>query len=206
MRVLKLADVYAEVSTIEPLAFELCAFKASVNLLINDSNCPSVVAIAPCAAITEASLLKLPALLCAIASLSWASSCCKAELELELEEVPPVPPAAPAALTAVGAVLSAPVEPEAEAVVPESDVEPEAEAAAVAQLSAPADKPAFTPGRPVTAYSADELIAVVRWIDSDAVTRTDDELLRAAMKELGFARLGPRIKESLGAAVTAVRG
>jgi len=130
MRVLKLADVYAEVSTIEPLAFELCAFKASVNLLINDSNCPSVVAIAPCAAITEASLLKLPALLCAIASLSWASSCCncfsnwaislaisccKAELELELEEVPPVPPAAPAALTAVGAVLSAPVEPEAEA-------------------------------------------------------------------------------------------
>ena len=50
------------------------------------------------------------------------------------------------------------------------------------------------------------LLAVVRWIDSDAVTRTDDELLRAAMKELGFARLGPRIKESLGAAVTAVRG
>ncbi|MER7752052.1 hypothetical protein ABTY15_08560, partial [Kitasatospora sp. NPDC097643] len=67
-------------------------------------------------------------------------------------------------------------------------------------------KPDFTPGRPVTAYSADELLAVVRWLDGDGVVRTDEELLRAAMKELGFARLGPRIKEALGAAVTAARG
>jgi hypothetical protein len=67
-------------------------------------------------------------------------------------------------------------------------------------------KPSITPGQPVTAYSARELAALVRWIDSDAVERTDDELLRAAMKELGFARLGPRIKEALGAAVKEVRG
>jgi hypothetical protein len=46
----------------------------------------------------------------------------------------------------------------------------------------------------------------VRWLDGDPVERTDDELLRAAMKELGFARLGPRIKESLGAAIIEVRG
>ncbi|MFD7827584.1 hypothetical protein [Kitasatospora sp. NPDC059803] len=68
------------------------------------------------------------------------------------------------------------------------------------------EKPDFTPGRPVTAYSADELLAVVRWVDGDGVERTEEELLRAAMKELGFARLGPRIKEALGAAVTAARG
>ncbi len=57
----------------------------------------------------------------------------------------------------------------------------------------------------MTAYSAEELLAVVRWIDADGVGRSDEELLRAAMKELGFARLGPRIKEALGAAVTAAR-
>ncbi|WP_159400717.1 hypothetical protein [Streptomyces sp. XY431] len=45
----------------------------------------------------------------------------------------------------------------------------------------------------------------MRWIDADGAGRSDEELLRAAMKELGFARLGPRIKEALGAAVTAAR-
>ncbi|MDX3237506.1 hypothetical protein PV392_17845 [Streptomyces sp. ME03-5709C] len=67
-------------------------------------------------------------------------------------------------------------------------------------------KPAVTPGKSVTAYAADELTALVRWIDGDGEQRSDDELLRAAMKELGFARLGPRIKEALGAAVAEVRG
>ncbi|WP_431949650.1 hypothetical protein [Actinacidiphila sp. bgisy167] len=67
-------------------------------------------------------------------------------------------------------------------------------------------KPKITPGQAVTAYSAKELAALVRWIDSDGEERSDDALLRAAMKELGFARLGPRIKEALGAAVAEVRG
>ncbi|MFJ6773261.1 hypothetical protein ACIQOV_20300 [Kitasatospora sp. NPDC091257] len=89
-------------------------------------------------------------------------------------------------------------EPEPVAVAEAPAAEPEAEVRPV--------KPDFTPGRPVTAYSADELLAVVRWVDGDGVERTDEELLRAAMKELGFARLGPRIKEALGAAVTAARG
>ncbi|MFJ2804838.1 hypothetical protein [Kitasatospora sp. NPDC087271] len=110
--------------------------------------------------------------------------------------------------------------PVAEADEPVAEVEPVAEPAAVAEPVAevvevvePApvaagrpEKPDFTPGRPVTAYSADELLAVVRWVDGDGVKRTEEELLRAAMKELGFARLGPRIKEALGAAVTAARG
>ncbi|MFF3562050.1 hypothetical protein ACFYXS_18575 [Streptomyces sp. NPDC002574] len=104
-----------------------------------------------------------------------------------------------------------PVQPVAEA--PESEperaqqseaVEPEAhdeQAGAVRPA-----KPAILAGKAVTAYAPEELAALVRWIDTDGVKRTDDELLRAAMKELGFARLGPRIKEALGAAVAAARG
>jgi hypothetical protein len=130
--------------------------------------------------------------------------------------------AAPMAELAEPEVVAAPeaAEPEAsaltepEAAEPESkSTEPEAvEAAEVVEAAAKAErlrrprKPSLTPGRPITAYSASELAGLVRWIDSDFVERTDDELLRAAMKELGFARIGPRIKEALGAAVAEVRG
>ncbi|MET8624007.1 hypothetical protein ABZW30_09695 [Kitasatospora sp. NPDC004669] len=95
------------------------------------------------------------------------------------------------------------VEPEAVEEAPAVEPEPAAAEPAEAPVGRP-EKPDFTPGRPVTAYSADELLAVVRWIDGDGTERTDEELLRAAMRELGFARLGPRIKEALGAAVAAV--
>ncbi|MFH8380599.1 hypothetical protein ACH4E7_06610 [Kitasatospora sp. NPDC018058] len=96
-------------------------------------------------------------------------------------------------------------EPEAVEEAPAVEPEPAAAEPAEAPVGRP-EKPDFTPGRPVTAYSADELLAVVRWIDGDGTERSDEELLRAAMKELGFARLGPRIKEALGAAVSAARG
>ncbi|MFC8449900.1 hypothetical protein [Kitasatospora sp. NPDC057223] len=110
------------------------------------------------------------------------------------------------------------VEPEVAAVV--EVVEPAVvvpEVVAVEEKAAPAPvaaaarsrrpkKPDFTPGKPVAAYSAEELLAVVRWIDADSVKRTDEELLRAAMKEFGFGRLGPRIKEALGTAIAQARG
>jgi hypothetical protein len=113
---------------------------------------------------------------------------------------------------AAPAVVTAP----AEEVAPAEETAPTAEAAPVAVVEVAAEaeaavetarpgKPAFTPGRPVTAYSAEELTSVVAWIDSDGVKRSEDELLRAAMKELGFARLGPRIKDALGAAIAAAR-
>ncbi|MGW2347649.1 hypothetical protein [Actinacidiphila glaucinigra] len=97
----------------------------------------------------------------------------------------------------------APVVEEAPAAEPEPEPEPVAKAKPAARRPR---KPAVTPGKAVTAYSAKELTALVRWIDGDGETRSDDELLRAAMKELGFARLGPRIKEALGAAVAEARG
>ncbi|MFC1399935.1 MULTISPECIES: hypothetical protein [Streptacidiphilus] len=111
----------------------------------------------------------------------------------ETETAPEVEPVAEAEPTAVAA--------EPEAVEPAATPEPDAVEPAVKRPR----KPSFTPGRPVTAYSADELVSVVRWIDGDGTARTEDELLRAAMKELGFSRLGPRIKEALGAAITAAR-
>ncbi|MFE7564691.1 hypothetical protein [Kitasatospora sp. NPDC057500] len=142
------------------------------------------------------------------------------EAGAELTEV--VADAESAAVEAVAAtpVAEAPVEvePVAEAVVETEVAEPVAEAAAdvapepepapapAAEVGGRPEKPDFTPGRPVTAYSAEELLAIVRWVDGDGVERSDEELLRAAMKELGFARLGPRIKEALGAAVAAARG
>ncbi|ROR37796.1 hypothetical protein [Kitasatospora cineracea] len=99
-------------------------------------------------------------------------------------------------------------EPEPEPVAVEPVVVPEVVLAEPAPVSVAAGwaKPELVPGKPITGYSAEELVALVGWLDSDGEKRSDDELLRAAMKELGFARLGPRIKEALGAAVASVRG
>ncbi|MFJ1702930.1 hypothetical protein [Kitasatospora sp. NPDC088346] len=116
-----------------------------------------------------------------------------AEVEVEVEPVAVEEPV----------VEVEPVAVEPEPVVAEQPAEVPVEAPKKARRP---KKPELTAGRPVTAYSAAELTALVRWIDGDGVERSEDELLRAAMKELGFARLGPRIKEALGAAVTEARG
>ncbi|MFD7580945.1 hypothetical protein [Kitasatospora sp. NPDC059817] len=137
-----------------------------------------------------------------------------AEPVAEVEVVEEAPAAVAEPVAEVEAVEEAPAavaESVAVAVAVAEVVEVEVVESAPAVEPAPVaagrpEKPDFTPGRPVTAYSADELLAVVRWVDGDGVERTEEELLRAAMKELGFARLGPRIKEALGAAVTAARG
>ncbi|GAB2737090.1 hypothetical protein [Kitasatospora kifunensis] len=125
------------------------------------------------------------------------------EPEAEAEPVAVLEPAEESAPAAEPAVEPEPApEPDLAAdPTPATEAEP---APAPKRVRRP-KKPELTPGRPITAYSADELLALVRWIDSDYVERTDDELLRATMKELGFARLGPRIKEALGVAVSAAR-
>ncbi|MEU1620834.1 hypothetical protein ABZ479_26455 [Streptomyces sp. NPDC005722] len=125
-----------------------------------------------------------------------------AEAPVEAEEVhvaePVQEPAVEAEAEAPAEAAPAQAEPVAEADAPAAGSEPEPEGRP--------ERPAVTPGKAVTAYSAEELTALVRWIDGDGEKRSDDELLRAAMKELGFARLGPRIKEALGAAVAEARG
>ncbi|MFB7288952.1 hypothetical protein [Actinacidiphila glaucinigra] len=129
-----------------------------------------------------------------------------AEPEAVVEAEPePVIEAEAAAVVEEAAPVAEPEAAVAEEAAPAAEPEPEPVAKAKPAARRPR-KPAVTPGKAVTAYSAKELTALVRWIDGDGETRSDDELLRAAMKELGFARLGPRIKEALGAAVAEARG
>lgn len=126
-----------------------------------------------------------------------------AEAEVQPEPIAePETEPEPAPAAEIETEIAAEVTPEP---APEPEAAPAPEQSTTAKRSRRPRKPELTPGRPVTAYAAEELTALVRWIDSDAEERTEDELLRAAMKELGFARLGPRIKEALGAAVTEAR-
>jgi very-short-patch-repair endonuclease len=69
----------------------------------------------------------------------------------------------------------------------------------------PGERPDVVPGRPITEYSPDELVALVRWIESDTLLRTEDEVVEAARKELGFRRGGSRINAALAAAVANAR-
>ncbi len=54
-------------------------------------------------------------------------------------------------------------------------------------------------------YSLGQLVQVARWIESDTLLRTEDDLLREMMDELGFKRSGKRITEALQRAITRAR-
>jgi len=54
---------------------------------------------------------------------------------------------------------------------------------------------------PIDAYSQRELVEIARWIASDSLLRSDDELLEAVMAELGFQRRGKKIVSAIRAAV-----
>ena len=54
-------------------------------------------------------------------------------------------------------------------------------------------------------YSLRQLAQVARWIESDTLLRTEDDLLREMMEELGFKRSGKRITEALRRAIKAAR-
>ena len=55
-------------------------------------------------------------------------------------------------------------------------------------------------------YSTGELVTVIRWIESDTLLRTEDELLAEAMRVLGFARKGSKITGAITRAVALSRG
>lgn len=46
-------------------------------------------------------------------------------------------------------------------------------------------------------YDEGELVALIRWIRSDGRLRTDEEIIREMVRELGFARRGARIEERI---------
>ena len=60
------------------------------------------------------------------------------------------------------------------------------------------------PGYQIDRYSPNQLDALIRWIASDELLRTDQELVCEAMRELGFKRMGPRIRHALESSVSRV--
>ena len=62
-------------------------------------------------------------------------------------------------------------------------------------------KPWVMPGNPITAYSHQDLVALARWVMSDTLLRTDDELHREMRGELGFRKGGSRINPALQRAI-----
>ena len=66
------------------------------------------------------------------------------------------------------------------------------------------NRPDIRRGLSINEYASAQLVSLVRWILSDDVVRTHDEILEAAMAELGFQRRGPRIVAALNAAIAKV--
>ena len=57
----------------------------------------------------------------------------------------------------------------------------------------------------IAAYRDSELVAVVRWIESDTLLRTEEELLAETMKVLGFSKKGSMIVSRITAAIERAR-
>lgn len=66
-------------------------------------------------------------------------------------------------------------------------------------------RPHLTRGLAITEYPPQELIQLVRWIESDDVLRTEDELLEETMRELGFRKRGSRIVAAITQAIRTAR-
>jgi very-short-patch-repair endonuclease len=66
-------------------------------------------------------------------------------------------------------------------------------------------RPVLTPGRPIGEYPRELLVDLIRWIESDTLLRTAEQVLDEARKELGFKRGGSRINATLTAALTEAR-
>jgi very-short-patch-repair endonuclease len=62
-------------------------------------------------------------------------------------------------------------------------------------------RPRVRPGAPISEYSHKDLVAMIRWVKSDTLLRTEDQLLDAVMEELGFKRRGKRIVDAIMKAI-----
>ncbi len=60
-------------------------------------------------------------------------------------------------------------------------------------------------GGPITDYRADQLIALVRWIESDTLLRSDEQVLDEVVAILGYRRRGQRIVAAVQAAIDTAR-
>jgi hypothetical protein len=65
--------------------------------------------------------------------------------------------------------------------------------------------PFLYPGQDINAYSDAELAQLARWIRSDGILRTEDEMLTEMMRELGFQRRGKNVVAKLRAAIVGTK-
>jgi len=66
-------------------------------------------------------------------------------------------------------------------------------------------RPRVGPKRPIGEYTTGQLVAMVRWVESDGLLRTNDELLGEVIQELGFRRRGKRIVAAVQEAIARER-
>jgi very-short-patch-repair endonuclease len=66
-------------------------------------------------------------------------------------------------------------------------------------------RPSVPYGLKINEYSHAQLCAIVAWVQSDTLLRTEDQLLTETMRELGFQKRGKRIAEALASAIKAQR-
>jgi very-short-patch-repair endonuclease len=92
------------------------------------------------------------------------------------------------------AVLSRPLPPTADISAASSTPAPE--------RSARPDIPHYAS---IDKYRQKDLVTLIRWISSDNLLRTDEEIIDEMVKELGFKRRGPRIEDVLRQAIDASR-
>ena len=84
-------------------------------------------------------------------------------------------------------------------------------------LEAPSDVPPQRGPRPpvplrgtagyanISDYSHSQLVSLVRWIESDTLLRTDEDVTREMIGELGFSRSGSRIRAAIESAIEDAR-
>ncbi|MFD0687782.1 AAA domain-containing protein [Actinomadura fibrosa] len=66
-------------------------------------------------------------------------------------------------------------------------------------------RPAVQSGLPITEYAHRDLVRLVRWIESDGLLRTREQVLVETMAVLGFNRRGSRIVDAIDSAITDAR-
>ena len=67
-------------------------------------------------------------------------------------------------------------------------------------------RPFIYAGEPIANYRHRDLVAILRWIESDDQLRTEQELLNEAILEMGYGRRGTRIVAALESAIRTLRG
>ncbi|MBI3647146.1 MAG: hypothetical protein HY240_00030 [Actinobacteria bacterium] len=67
-------------------------------------------------------------------------------------------------------------------------------------------RPPIPRNHPIGYYTHRQLVSLVRWVESDTLLRTEDEVLAQVMQDLGFERRGKNIISAISRAISDARG